>query len=67
MILEGNEKQNNDRLASSLTSLIKIFLHNEQARLNGGMRQKYKTYFSVEVLSTSVNFVNVFQIQRPEM
>lgn len=38
MILEGNEKQNNDRLASSLTSLIKIFLHNEQARLNGGMR-----------------------------
>lgn len=38
MILEGNEKQNNDRLASSLTSLIKIFPHNEQAKLNGGMR-----------------------------
>lgn len=38
MILEGNEKQNNDRLASSLTSLIKIFLNNEQAKLNGGTR-----------------------------
>lgn len=38
MNLEGNEKQNNDRLASSLTSLIKIFLHNEQTKLNGGVR-----------------------------
>lgn len=38
MILEGNEKQNNDKLASSLTPLIKIFLHNEQAKLNGGVR-----------------------------
>lgn len=38
MIFEGNEKQNNDRLASSLTSLIKIFLHNEQAKLNGGVK-----------------------------
>lgn len=36
MVLEDNEKQNNDRLVSSLTSLIKI--HNEQAKLNGGVR-----------------------------
>lgn len=33
MISEGNEKHNNDRLLSSLTLLIKIFLNNEPVKL----------------------------------